>query len=161
MIWPAFWPTNTQPSVSTFAHGTEALTTHLYRSLYPLSSLQEGEPVGVQSITTDDFGTYVANVFGFHLYLMQHNDARALIRSFLFPSSHRNCVIRGDINHDGTAPNISDLVFLVAYMFQEGPEPPSPEEADINGSGGPPDISDLVYLVTYMFQVGPAPVICP
>jgi hypothetical protein len=71
------------------------------------------------------------------------------------------CAIRGDINHSGSGPDISDLVYLVTYMFQSGPVPPCLEEADINGSGGGPDITDLVYLVTYMFQSGPAPVACP
>jgi len=85
------------------------------------------------------------------------------------------CLTRGDIDHDGsTEPNISDLVFLVGFMFQLGPEMPCDEpfssecpehyyaEADIDGNGGcVPNIADLVYLVSYMFQEGPAPVPCP
>ncbi len=85
------------------------------------------------------------------------------------------CVIRGDINHDGTAePDIADLIFMVTYIFQDGPEPPcdepySPEcpehyyaETDVNGDGAcGPDIADLIYLVSYMFQEGPTPVPCP
>ncbi|HOP07941.1 MAG TPA: hypothetical protein PLF13_11700 [candidate division Zixibacteria bacterium] len=74
------------------------------------------------------------------------------------------CQHIGDINHSGTGPDISDLVYLVAYMFQGGPEPvcfePNGGEADINGSGSGPDISDLVYLVAYMFQGGAAPANC-
>ncbi|HOP06126.1 MAG TPA: DNRLRE domain-containing protein [candidate division Zixibacteria bacterium] len=85
------------------------------------------------------------------------------------------CESRGDINHSGSGgPDIADLVYLVTYMFQNGPQPPCDEpsapdcpehhfsEADINGDGScMPDISDLVYLVTYMFQNGPEPVPCP
>jgi len=72
------------------------------------------------------------------------------------------CSIRADINDDGSGPDISDLVFLVSYMFSGGPEPPCMLAADINGDGSPvPDISDLVYLVAYMFSGGPAPVACP
>jgi hypothetical protein len=84
------------------------------------------------------------------------------------------CVIRGDINHDSTGPDIADLVYLVSFMFQSGPAPPCDEpytpqcpahyysEADINGDGAcNPDIVDLVYLVSYMFQGGPAPIPCP
>jgi hypothetical protein len=74
--------------------------------------------------------------------------------------SVRCCETRGDINHSGAAPDISDLVYLVTYMFQQGPPPPCAEDADINGSGAGPDISDLVYLVTYMFQSGPEPASC-
>jgi hypothetical protein len=73
--------------------------------------------------------------------------------------------IVGDINHSGSGPDISDLVYLVTYMFQSGPAPscmePNGGEANINGDSAGPDISDLVYLVTYMFQSGPAPVACP
>jgi len=71
------------------------------------------------------------------------------------------CIIRGDINHGGSGPDIADLVFLVSYMFSGGDPPPCMAEADINGDGTGPDISDLVYLVAYMFSGGPAPVPCP
>jgi hypothetical protein len=71
------------------------------------------------------------------------------------------CQVRGDVNDDGSGSDISDLVYLVSYMFQSGPEPSCPDEADINGSGTGPDISDLVYLVSYMFQGGMAPAPCP
>ena len=70
------------------------------------------------------------------------------------------CVIRGDVDRDGVGPNIADLVYLVTYMFGDGPEPPCMDESDIDGNGVGPDIADLVYLVTYMFGSGPAPVGC-
>ncbi len=66
----------------------------------------------------------------------------------------------GDINGDG-APliDISDLVYLVDYMFCEGPVPqPYSCVADVDASGdGVIDIADLVYLVDYMFVSGPPP----
>ena len=69
--------------------------------------------------------------------------------------------LTGDIDNSGSGPDISDLVRLVTFMFQSGPEPPCMEQANINGTGGyAPDIADLVYLVTFMFQHGPAPVPC-
>jgi hypothetical protein len=59
-------------------------------------------------------------------------------------------------------PDIADLIYLVTYMFQEGPEPVCMDAADVNGNGTEtPDIADLIYLVTFMFQDGPAPVACP
>jgi len=67
--------------------------------------------------------------------------------------------ICGDANGDGSGPDISDLVYLVAYMFQSGPEPPVIAAVDVDSSGSGPDINDLVYLVSYMFQQGPE--ICP
>jgi hypothetical protein len=81
-------------------------------------------------------------------------------RAFLLKLPAQSCCqIRGDINHSAAGPDISDLVYLMTFMFQSGPEPPCLEEADANGSGGV-DISDLVYLVSYMFQGGPPPVPC-
>lgn len=63
----------------------------------------------------------------------------------------------GDVNGDGSSvPDISDLVYLVTYMFSGGPPPVQMWTADVDCSGsGTPDISDLVYLVTYMFSGGP------
>jgi len=74
------------------------------------------------------------------------------------------CVHRGDVDYSG-GPNpidISDIVFLVNYIFMGGPEPPCLEQADVNDTGGPNyvDIADLVYLVDYMFSGGPAPEPC-
>ncbi|MBU8934792.1 MAG: PKD domain-containing protein [candidate division Zixibacteria bacterium] len=69
--------------------------------------------------------------------------------------------ICGDVDDDGSQPNIADLTYLVAYLFTSGPPPPVIEAANIDGvvgSGGPIDIADLTYLVAYLFTGGPAPV---
>ncbi|MDH4035684.1 MAG: PQQ-binding-like beta-propeller repeat protein, partial [candidate division Zixibacteria bacterium] len=65
--------------------------------------------------------------------------------------------ICGDISGDGAGPDISDLVYLVDFMFTGGPPPPIFNAADIDASGAL-DISDLVYLVDFMFTGGPPPV---
>ncbi|MCK4606415.1 MAG: thrombospondin type 3 repeat-containing protein, partial [candidate division Zixibacteria bacterium] len=66
--------------------------------------------------------------------------------------------ICGDIDGSDLLPlDISDLVYLVDYMFNSGSEPPVMEAADLDGSGGLIDISDLVYFVDYMFHDGPPP----
>jgi len=84
-------------------------------------------------------------------------DATVLIDPNLVESC---CLVVGDINGDGAGPDIADLVYLVAYMFQGGEPPPCLEQADIDGSGSGPDIADLVYLVAYMFEGGPPPAPC-
>ena len=66
-------------------------------------------------------------------------------------------LVCGDIDYSGEGPDISDLVFLVDYMFNDGPPPTVMEAADINNSGGDIDIADLVHLVDYMFTGGPPP----
>ena len=71
--------------------------------------------------------------------------------------------IRGDVNYDGAELiDISDLLYLIDFMFQSGPAPVCFDEADIDASGSEPlDISDLVYLIDYMFRDGPEPPACP
>ena len=70
------------------------------------------------------------------------------------------CLKRGNVNHDPQlSTDISDLVYLVDYMFTGGPEPPCMEEANVNALDDV-DISDLVYLVDYMFTGGPEPPAC-
>ena len=70
--------------------------------------------------------------------------------------------IRGNIDSDPEETiDISDLVYLVDFMFTGGPAPACHEEADVNGDGGETiDIGDLVYLVAYMFTQGPEPPAC-
>jgi len=66
----------------------------------------------------------------------------------------------GDADNDGIGPNIADLVYLVLYMFQDGPPPEIFLSVDVDGNGTGPDIADLVYLAMYMFQEGD-PLNCP
>ena len=69
-----------------------------------------------------------------------------------------NCCIgtRGNIdNSAGDEMDISDLVFIVDFMFYAGPEPDCFEEGDMSGDGLI-DISDLLLLQDYMFGNPPA-----
>ncbi|MFH1373649.1 MAG: thrombospondin type 3 repeat-containing protein [bacterium] len=68
------------------------------------------------------------------------------------------CEVRGDVDYSG-ACDVGDLTYLVAYLFQGGPEPLCMEAADIDGSSSI-DVADLAYLVAYLFLGGPAPPPC-
>jgi len=78
--------------------------------------------------------------------------------------------VRGNVDFDpGDEIDISDLVYLVDYMFNGGPTPECVEEANVDGSccATPPgetlddvDIADLVLLVDYMFMGATLPP-CP
>jgi hypothetical protein len=68
---------------------------------------------------------------------------------------HASFVMRGDATGDGII-NIADVVYLVTYLFQNGPSP-SPMEAGDATCDGVVNIADVVYLVTYLFQGGPPP----
>ena len=60
------------------------------------------------------------------------------------PTDLADRVTCGDIDSNGLGPDISDLVYLVSYMFSAGPEPACSDEsvypeADIDGNGTGPD----------------------
>ncbi len=101
--------------------------------------------------------------FGFTAAIAMYTNLHVIDNLIINSATRVSCClgIRGNINNDELDQiDISDLVGLVAYMFQGGEEPPCFDEADIDGAGGI-DISDLVGLVGYMFQGGAAPALCP
>lgn len=61
----------------------------------------------------------------------------------------------GDANGDGGI-DISDPIFLIAYIFSGGPAPEPYEYGDVN-CDTVIDISDAVYLISYIFSGGAAP----
>ncbi len=71
------------------------------------------------------------------------------------------CRLRGDVNYDGSVPDIADLIYMVIYLFQQGPIPYCLGNADIDASGTTPDISDVIMLVAFMFQEGAELPACP
>lgn len=68
----------------------------------------------------------------------------------------------GNVNNDpGNATDLSDLIYLVNYLFLGGPAPACVGAANINGDAGcSVDLSDLIYLVNFLFLGGPAPAAC-
>jgi hypothetical protein len=62
---------------------------------------------------------------------------------------------RGDANGDGDI-DAGDLVYLINYLFANGPEPVPFEAGDAN-KDGQVDVSDVVYLMNYLFASGPPP----
>lgn len=68
---------------------------------------------------------------------------------------------RGNVdNSPDDAADISDLTFLVEYLFGGGPAPVCEDEANLDGLFGV-DIADLTYIVEYLFVGGPPPPPCP
>jgi len=76
------------------------------------------------------------------------------------------CVTRGNVDHiegPGGPIDVSDLTYLVAYLFSGGPVAPCPEQSNVDaivGPGGPVDVSDLTFLVAYLFSGGATPPAC-
>jgi hypothetical protein len=63
--------------------------------------------------------------------------------------------LRGDANADGTI-NIGDAVFLVEYIFKDGP-PPDPLESGETNCDGWLNIGDITFIIAYLFRDGPPP----
>ena len=61
----------------------------------------------------------------------------------------------GDVNSDGIV-NSSDVVYLIDYLFKNGPEPSDPNSADVNFDCQI-NSADVVYLIDYLFRGGPRP----
>jgi hypothetical protein len=67
----------------------------------------------------------------------------------------------GDANND-SACNVGDAVFLINYIFRDGPAPERDCAADGNGDG-PVNVGDAVFVINYVFRDGAPPVepCCP
>jgi hypothetical protein len=68
---------------------------------------------------------------------------------------------RGNVNGDAEdLVNVSDLSFLIDFLFRGGISSACPVESDINDSGRI-DVSDLSLLIDFLFRGGPALPSCP
>ncbi len=65
--------------------------------------------------------------------------------------------LRGDANKDGSV-SLSDIVYLISYLFKFGSAPEPIQSGDAN-CDGQVSLSDIVYLIVYLFKFGPAPCI--
>ena len=63
--------------------------------------------------------------------------------------------IRGDANKDGII-DVGDVVFIINYLFKNGPAPNPIQAGDAN-CDGLDDVGDVVYLINYLFKSGPPP----
>jgi hypothetical protein len=61
----------------------------------------------------------------------------------------------GDANRDGKI-NITDVIYLINYLFKSG-YPPYPSIAGDANCDGNVTVADVVYLINYLFKGGPPP----
>jgi len=76
---------------------------------------------------------------------------QGFLQSFLLSESCQP----GDADGDGEV-DVDDVIFLLNYIFSDGPEPVDFCCADANGDGAI-DIDDVVYIIHYSFAGGPEP----
>jgi hypothetical protein len=62
----------------------------------------------------------------------------------------------GDANKDGMV-DVGDVVYLMNYLFQNGPAPVPILKAGDAAFDGVIDVGDVVYLINYLFRNGPEP----
>jgi PKD repeat protein len=79
--------------------------------------------------------------------------------------AYQACCVNGRGNVDGDQNdqvNVSDLTYLIGYLFHAESPPTCWEEANIDGDIlEQVNVSDITYLVDYLFRGGPAPPPCP
>lgn len=69
-----------------------------------------------------------------------------------------NCLPTGDCNDDEVV-NSADVVYLINYLFIDGPAPEPLGVGDVNCDGAV-NSADVVYLINYLFINGPEPGCC-
>lgn len=64
---------------------------------------------------------------------------------------------RGDADGNGVVNGFADALFLLAFQFQSGPEPPCFEAADCDADGVLQGLVDALYMLVFQFLGGPPP----
>ena len=113
---------------------------------------KEGTPVGLIKYTTEGYRILLSFPVSYltdstATLLISH--AKALFGETAVISS------AGDVDGSGTV-SVSDVTYLVAYLFLGGPAPVSMNGADPDGTCSI-TVSDLTYLIAYIFLNGPDP----
>ncbi|MCI0651204.1 MAG: proprotein convertase P-domain-containing protein [Planctomycetes bacterium] len=65
--------------------------------------------------------------------------------------------MRGDASGDGIFNALLDMLTILNFFFNDGPEPPCLISADADGDGVLGPMLDAIYLLQFQFNAGPAP----
>jgi hypothetical protein len=65
--------------------------------------------------------------------------------------------VRGDIDGDGRAGGVTDILTHLRFYFADGEEPDCLAATDVNGNGRLDALIDALYLINYSFRSGDAP----
>lgn len=114
---------------------TQTYTVTNQWTLEPGDPLPDGIPVFWKVLAADAAG----------------NTSESSVRSLTY-----RAFVCGDVDGSGGV-TVSDLTFLVNYLFKSGTPPPIATAADVNHDGLL-NVSDLTFLVNFLFRGGPLPV---
>lgn len=89
------------------------------------------------------------------IYFFYDNFDHLIIPFFYASEFHilPNTTFPGDANFDGHT-TVSDVVWLINYLFKEGPAPSYPPSGDVN-LDGKTTVADVIYFINYLFKGGP------
>jgi len=122
-----------------------------YQSCYPDSTFQN-QVNGIRYIA--DTGSFV--FFNFPLSLMRApENVLAFRRALTDLGLDLSC---GDVNEDGRL-HIGDAVYLLTYLYHDGPAPPDDGRADVN-CDGTVDLEDALFIINAIFKGGAWPECC-
>jgi len=107
-------------------------------SISPKPNLIEGEEIANTAWIRFDYNDW-----------MQAPEEGPVIRTIKYP------FIVGDANGDRII-DVGDVVYLINYLFKNGPAPNSLQAGDAN-CDEVVDVGDVVYLINYLFKNGPQP----
>jgi len=125
---------------------------------YAYVSVQEGgiyvlditNPINPTLVTYYDSPGISKDVFVDEPYVLVADYTSLLVFEASFLSN-----VPGDANNDKQV-NISDVVYLIDYLFKSGLEPTNSDLADVNADCKI-DLGDVVHLINYLYKNGPAP----
>ena len=138
------WETAVDPDI------TDTTTYDLYistSSVFNPDSTIIHDSLSISQYTdTLDIGRYYWKVWAFD----DHSAGRWSDETWAF-----DVFLRGDANGDGVI-NIADVVYLINFLFIDGPAPVPIQAGDVNCSDYI-TAADVVYLINYLFIGGPPP----
>ena len=123
-----------------------------------------------KAVIASGHGQYQPNASGFTIWFPNNYESNPQKQAYLtkidfsqenwdeFLSMFDNpfeVLIRGDCSRDGVC-DISDIIFLINYVFYGGPSPNPMFLGDVN-CDEVVDIQDIIYLIDYIFYQGSAP----
>jgi len=114
-----------------------------------------GTPVTVADLEATEYSPPDPLDFGTVYYWKIRADDAFSGRTYSGQIFSFTTISRGDANGDESI-NIADAIFIINYIFTQGP-PPDPVIAGDSNCDGWPTIADAVYLVNYIFKSGPPP----
>jgi hypothetical protein len=111
-------------------------------------------------VNPDDFASYFSHSHPDTIYdYLDFSDLENNVITARQLYTELSWYICGNANGD-EAVNVSDVVYILNYVFISGSPPPHPlESAEVN-CDGMVNVSDAVWLLNYIFISGPAPCEC-